>query len=81
MDENSKQALEEWKADTNAWGDLDRDYFNYVGDYIENEAGSAEDMLTFDAFCEQEYQKFLLEVHQDDALDDEDEPFPGSDDE
>lgn len=74
-----KQSFEDWKEEVNSWGDLDQDYFNYVGAYIENEEGSAEDMLTFDEFAQREYDKFLLEVHKEDELDDPEDPFPGED--
>jgi hypothetical protein len=75
--EYSERDFEEWKADHNVLGDLDRDYYAYVEEYIEDE-GSAEDMLTFKQFAYAKYEEFLREVHKDDELDDKDEPFPGS---
>lgn len=83
MDENreySERDFEDWKADYNEWGDLDREYYTYVEEYIEDE-GAADDMQTFKQFAYAKYEKFLHEVHKDDDLDDEDDPYPYGEDE
>ncbi len=76
----SDTTFEEWEADANAYGDLDADYQRYMSEFMDEE-GSMREMLTFEEFARREYDKFLLEMHQDDALDDEEDPFPGEDEE
>jgi hypothetical protein len=79
MDENSRQAHLEWEAEINQTSELDERYIAYVNAYIDSEEGSMRDMLTFDDFSRQEYDKTLLEIHADDALDDEDDEYPFND--
>src|SRR3990167_7038596 len=79
FDENSRQAFEEWEGDNNSTGELDEKYISYVNRYIDSEEGGMRDMLTFEEFSRQEYDKYLLELHSEDDLDDEEDPFPGED--
>lgn len=76
MDEHSQQAFEDWEADANQTGEIDQKYIAYINSYIDNEE-SMRDMLTFDEFSRHEYAASLLEIHEDDELDEEDDEFPG----
>lgn len=73
--EFSNEDFYEWMEDYNAYGDLDRDYYGYVDVYMENE-DPAEEMLTFQEFARNKYEEFLHDIHKDDDLDDENEPYP-----